>query len=113
MKKIGILGSTGSIGTQTLQVIDQLPGKFDLKYLTAHQNVDLLADQALQYQPDTVCIVNEKKKGQLEDCLSGSNIRIIAGHYKAFFIGKSQIYTCFNTAYGGLHTSSANQTIHN
>ncbi len=79
MKKIGILGSTGSIGTQTLQVMDQLPGKFDLKYLTAHQNVDLLADQALQYQPDTVCIVNEKKKGQLEDCLSGSNIRIIAG----------------------------------
>ena len=62
MKKIGILGSTGSIGTQTLQVIDQLPGKFDLKYLTAQQNVDLLADQALKYQPDTVCIVNEKKK---------------------------------------------------
>jgi len=79
MKKIGILGSTGSIGTQTLQVIDQLPGKFDLKYLTAQQNVDLLADQALKYQPDTVCIVNEKKKGKLEDCLSGSNIRIIAG----------------------------------
>ena len=79
MKKIGILGSTGSIGTQTLQVIDQLPGKFDLKYLTAQQNVDLLADQALKYQPDTVCIVNEKKKGKLEDLLSGSNIRIIAG----------------------------------
>ena len=79
MKNIGILGSTGSIGTQTLQVIDQLPGKFDLKYLTAQQNVDLLADQALKYQPDTVCIVNEKKKGKLEDFLSGSNIRIIAG----------------------------------
>ena len=79
MKNIGILGSTGSIGTQTLQVIDQLPGKFDLKYLTAQQNVDLLADQALKYQPDTVCIVNEKKKGELENCLSGSNIRIIAG----------------------------------
>ena len=79
MKKIGILGSTGSIGTQTLQVMDQLPGKFDLKYLTAQQNVDLLADQALKYQPDTVCIVNEKKKGKLEDFLSGSNIRIIAG----------------------------------
>ena len=79
MKKIGILGSTGSIGTQTLQVLDKLPGKFDIKYLTAHQNVDLLAAQALKYQPDTVCIVNERKKGMLEDCLSGSNIRIIAG----------------------------------
>ena len=57
MKKIGILGSTGSIGTQTLQVIDQLPGKFDLKHLTAQQNVDLLADQALKYQPDRVALL--------------------------------------------------------
>ena len=49
MKRIGILGSTGSIGTQTFQVIDQLPGKFDVKYLTAQQNFRLLADQALKY----------------------------------------------------------------
>ena len=79
MKKIGILGSTGSIGTQTLQVIDHLSGEFDIKYLTAHQNVHLLVEQALKYQPDTVCIVNEKKRGELEDCLSGSNISIISG----------------------------------
>ena len=79
MKKIGILGSTGSIGTQTLMVIDQFPGIFDVKYLTAKQNVRLLADQALQYQPDTVCIVDEEKSGELEDCLSGSDIKIISG----------------------------------
>ena len=79
MKKIGILGSTGSIGTQTLQVIDQLPEKFDLKYLTAQTNVHLLADQALKYRPDTICIVNEEKKGVLEDCLSGSEIEIVSG----------------------------------
>ena len=79
MKNIGILGSTGSIGTQTLQVIDQLPEKFDVKYLTAQQNVHLLANQALKYQPDTVCIVDEQKKAALENCLSGSNISIIAG----------------------------------
>ena len=79
MKRIGILGSTGSIGTQTLQVIDQFPEKFDVKYLTAEQNVHLLANQALKYHPDTVCIVNDKKKETLEHCLSGSNIRIISG----------------------------------
>ena len=79
MKNIGLLGSTGSIGTQTLQVIDQLPEKFDVKYLTAQQNVHLLANQALKYQPDTVCIVDEQKKEMLENCLSGSNISIIAG----------------------------------
>ena len=65
MKKIGLLGSTGSIGTQTLQVIDQLSGKYEVKYLTAQKNVRLLADQALQYQPDTVCIVGEQKKEEL------------------------------------------------
>ena len=79
MKKIGILGSTGSIGTQTLQVIDQFPGKYDIKYLSAQNNTHLLADQALQYQPDTVCIVNEEKKDALEKRLSGSNISITYG----------------------------------
>ena len=79
MKRIGILGSTGSIGTQTLQVIDQFPEKFEVKYLTAQNNVQLLADQALKYKPDTVCIVDEKRKGVLEDCLSGDNISIISG----------------------------------
>jgi len=79
MKKIGLLGSTGSIGTQTLQVIDQLSGKYEVKYLTAQQNVSLLAEQALKYQPETVCIVNEKKKEELEDSLSDTNIRIVSG----------------------------------
>ena len=65
MKRIGILGSTGSIGTQTLQVIDQFPDIFDIKYLTAQTNVHLLKEQALKYQPDTICIVNEEKKGVL------------------------------------------------
>ena len=66
MKKIGILGSTGSIGTQTLQVIDQLPGKFDVKYLTTQQNIPLLAEQALKYHPDTVCIIDEQNKEMLK-----------------------------------------------
>ena len=52
MKSIGILGSTGSIGTQTLDVIDALPGKFQIKYLTSNQNTELLGEQALKYKPD-------------------------------------------------------------
>ena len=47
--------------------------------MTAQQNVRLLADQALKYQPDTVCIVDEQKKHVLESYLSGANIRIISG----------------------------------
>ena len=79
MKKIGILGSTGSIGTQTLQVIDQLPGKFDVKYLTTQQNIPLIAEQALKYHPDTVCIIDEQKKEMLKNCLADTNIKIISG----------------------------------
>ena len=78
MKKIGILGSTGSIGTQTLQVIDQLPGKFDVKYLTTQQNIPLIAEQALKYHPDTVCIIDEQKKEMLKNyILHLMNLRII------------------------------------
>ena len=79
MKKIGILGSTGSIGTQTLEVLDCLAGKFDIKYLTAYENVRLLADQALRYNPDTVCIINEAKKEELKNYLLSSNIKITSG----------------------------------
>ena len=66
MKSIGILGSTGSIGVQTLQVIDTFPGEYKIKYLTANQNVEHLAEQALKYNPDTVCIVQEELRNELE-----------------------------------------------
>jgi len=66
MKSIGILGSTGSIGVQTLQVIDTFPGEYKVKYLTANQNVKQLAVQALKYNPDTVCIVQEELRNELE-----------------------------------------------
>ena len=77
MKMIGILGSTGSIGTQTLQVIDTLPDDYQIKYLTAHNNVEKLAEQALAYNPDTVCIVQEDKHLQLDELLKGTNIMVV------------------------------------
>ena len=79
MKSIGILGATGSIGTQTLDVIDALPGKFYIKYLTSNQNTELLGEQALKYKPDTVCIANEEKRDDLEIILAGTNINITSG----------------------------------
>jgi 1-deoxy-D-xylulose-5-phosphate reductoisomerase len=66
MKSIGLLGSTGSIGMQTLQVIDTFPGEYGIKYLTANKNVKLLAEQALKYNPGTVCIVQENFSEELE-----------------------------------------------
>ena len=79
MKSIGILGSTGSIGTQTLDVIDALPGKFQIKYLTSNQNTELLGEQALKYKPDIVCIAMEEKRGELDTILTGTGINIASG----------------------------------
>ncbi len=79
-KKIAILGSTGSIGTQTLEVITAHPDQFEAEILTAHENVDLLAQQAVQFQPNAVVIGNKEKYGRLKDALSQHPIKIFAGY---------------------------------
>ena len=58
-KRIAILGSTGSIGTQTLEVISEQNHLFEVEVLTAQNNADLLIQQALQYKPNAVVIGNE------------------------------------------------------
>ena len=58
-KRIAILGSTGSIGTQTLDVIRQHPEDFEVEVLTAQNNCDLLIAQALEFKPNAVVIGNE------------------------------------------------------
>lgn len=78
-KHIAILGSTGSIGTQTLEVIEQHPDKFEATVLTAGNNVELLIQQALKFEPDTVIIANEDKYEQLKEALASKPIKIFAG----------------------------------
>ena len=60
-KRIALFGSTGSIGTQSLEVIDEHPDLFEVEILTAHTNEELLIQQALRYKPNAVVIVDEKK----------------------------------------------------
>lgn len=78
-KSIAILGSTGSIGTQALEVIEQFPALFSPTVLTANHNVDLLIKQALKFKPKAVVIANETKFLQLKSALSSTNIEIYAG----------------------------------
>ncbi len=77
--QIAILGSTGSIGRQTLEVIDEHPGRFQVEVLTAHENASLLIRQALRYKPNTVVIGNEKYYGKVSGALSGTDIKVFAG----------------------------------
>ena len=78
-KDIAILGSTGSIGTQTLQVIEAYPNDFSVEVLTANNNVDLLISQALKFKPNAIVIANEAHYSKLQKALCNEDIKIYAG----------------------------------
>lgn len=80
MKKgIAILGSTGSIGTQALEVIESYPEKFDLQVITANKNADLLIKQALKFHPNAVVIADESQFEKVKDALWEEDIHVFAG----------------------------------
>lgn len=79
MKQIAILGSTGSIGRQALQVIAANPDEYQVYALTANTSVDLLIEQALQFKPDAVAIASENLYPKLRDALKDQPIKVYAG----------------------------------
>ena len=78
-KRIAILGSTGSIGTQSLEVIAQNPDAFEVEVLTANNNVDLLIQQVKKFQPNVVVIANKKKYGEVAEALKDEPVKVYAG----------------------------------
>lgn len=78
-KQIAILGSTGSIGTQALQVIEEHPDLYEVYALTANNRVDLLVEQARKFMPEAVVIANEEKYLQLKEALSDLPVKVYAG----------------------------------
>ncbi len=76
---IAILGSTGSIGTQALEVIETHPNKFDLLVLTANFNGDLLIEQAKKFKPQSVVIVDEKQYEKVKQALWDDDILVYTG----------------------------------
>lgn len=78
-KQIAILGSTGSIGTQALDVIAQHPEKFEVYALTANNNIDLLIEQAVKFSPEVVVIANDEKYSVLKEALENYPIKVWAG----------------------------------
>ncbi len=78
-KKIAIFGSTGSVGSQALEVIAANPDLFSAEILTAQQNDELLIKQALKFLPDIVVIGDETKYQQVKKALSAHPIKVFAG----------------------------------
>ena len=76
---LAILGSTGSIGTQALDVVRAQPGRFRVEVLTAGRNADLLIEQALEFKPNAVAIADEKLGQKVRDALWDQDIKAYAG----------------------------------
>ena len=78
-RQLAILGSTGSIGTQALEVVREHSDLFEVYALTANNNVDLLINQAREFMPDVVVIANEQKYPELKEALEDLPIKVWAG----------------------------------
>lgn len=78
-KKIAILGSTGSIGTQALDVVSQHPDLFEARVLTAGRRADLLIDQARRFLPDAVVIADESQYQYVQEALADLPVKVYAG----------------------------------
>ena len=78
-RRIAILGSTGSIGTQTLDVIERNPEKFEAEILTAGSNWELLVQQAIKFQPNAVVIADESKYAATRDALKDYPVKVFSG----------------------------------
>ena len=78
-KRIAIFGSTGSIGTQALDVIRANPHLFTAEILTAQSNDDLLIKQALEFDPNVVVIGDQRKYQKIKDALAATTIKVFAG----------------------------------
>ncbi len=78
-RHIAILGSTGSIGTQALEVVKANPNMFEIEVLTANNNADLLIEQSLAFNPNAVVIVNEDLYVKVSEALASTEIKVFAG----------------------------------
>ena len=70
MKKIGILGSTGSVGSQTLEIIDEYKNEFELVFISGHSNIEKLNNQIDKYNPKYACLSNDNILDQINDQFS-------------------------------------------
>jgi len=105
IKRIAIFGSTGSIGTQALEVIAAYPGKFSVEILTCNGNDDLLIKQALKFNPNIVVIGDEAKYIKTKEALASTDIKVFAGEKALEEVAAMDVYDVMLAAivgYAGL-----------
>jgi 1-deoxy-D-xylulose-5-phosphate reductoisomerase len=105
IKRIALFGSTGSIGTQALEVIAANPDKFSVDVLTANGNDELLIQQALKHRPNVVVITDETKYIKVKAALASTDIKVFAGEKALEEVASMDIYDLMLAAivgYAGL-----------
>ncbi|MBT4365777.1 MAG: 1-deoxy-D-xylulose-5-phosphate reductoisomerase [Desulfobacteraceae bacterium] len=80
MKNLTILGSTGSIGKNTLNIVEMFPDRFSVKVLAARDNINLLAKQIEKFQPEIAVVINENILSELKRMIPSSGVEILCGH---------------------------------
>lgn len=100
-EKLAILGSTGSIGVQTLDIVRENPERFEVVTLTAHRNWEQLAQQAREFDADSVVIADEQYYPLLKEALADSDIKVFAGEESVeAAVCNSQVDTVVNALVG-------------
>ena len=104
-KRIALFGSTGSIGTQALEVIAANPDKFTVEVLTCNDKDDLIIKQALKYHPNIVVIIDEQKYPKVKEALAKTNIKVFTGEKALEEVASMDVYDLMLAAivgYAGL-----------
>ena len=105
VKRIAIFGSTGSIGTQALEVIAANPDHFSVEVLTCGGNDDLLIEQALKFQPNIIVVGDEKKLAKVKAALAQTDVKVFAGEQALEEVASMDVYDMMLAAivgYAGL-----------
>lgn len=92
VKRVAIFGSTGSIGTQALDVIAANPALFSVEVLTAHSNDSLLIQQGLKFKPNIIVIGDEKKYQKVKDAFSNTDTKVFAGEKALEEVAAMDVY---------------------
>src|SRR5437868_5171908 len=79
MKRLAILGSTGSVGTQALEVVAAHPDLFEVEVLSAHSNAALLVEQTKKFKPNAVVVTDETKYKEVKDALLMHPVKVFSG----------------------------------
>lgn len=103
MRRLSIIGSTGSIGTQALEVVTGLPGEFRVVALTARRNAARLAEQARRFRVKAVAIAEEQAADELRERLAGTGIEVLTGPEGVLAVaGRDDVDLCLNSLVGGV-----------